>query len=369
MYYDRADRDRTAETPETVETYDVDFQHQFVLGSIHQIVWGLGYRRDDSEFTNGLFPSVSFIPAHRVTNLYSAFVQDEIALRSNLHLTVGSKFEHNSFTGFEYQPDVPLLWQPRDKQTLWAAISRAVRMPALFNTDFVVDRVFDASPPSPPVLLNLSGTHDFKSEDLPAFETDYRGELMSRVTVDVAGFYNIYNRLLTTENRIPSLQFTPPPPHLLLPAQYQNMIDGEIYGVEISAKWQVTEHWRLSPGYTWFEAQMHLNPASVATLSERQAEHNNPAQQFQLLSRLDLPRDLEFDTSLYYVDALPTFGVPSYTRLDLRLGWHPIKDLEFSLVGQNLLNHEHQEFTTENRVDAAVTKIPRSFYGQVTWHF
>jgi len=37
--------------------------------------------------------------------------------------------------------------------------------------------------------------------------------------------------------------------------------------------------------------------------------------------------------------------VPSYTALDLRVGWHLRSNLDLSLAGQNLLGSGHGEFT------------------------
>ena len=57
---------------------------------------------------------VSFTPDKRTDHLVSAFVQDQITLLDDrVQLTVGSKFEHNDYTGFEFQPNLRALWKPR----------------------------------------------------------------------------------------------------------------------------------------------------------------------------------------------------------------------------------------------------------------
>ena len=50
-------------------------------------------------------------------------------------LILGSKFEHNDYTGFEYQPTARLLWTPSDKHSAWTAVSRAVRTPSRYDED------------------------------------------------------------------------------------------------------------------------------------------------------------------------------------------------------------------------------------------
>ena len=102
-------------------TYDVDFQHRFALGPRNRLVWGLGFRHTHDAVRNA--PALGFLPGVLDQNLYSAFVQDEIALRSNLSFTLGTKLEHNDYTGFEFEPDARLHWALSTNQ---AAVGRGV---------------------------------------------------------------------------------------------------------------------------------------------------------------------------------------------------------------------------------------------------
>ena len=77
-------------------------------------------------------------PAVLDQNLYSAFLQDEILLGHDWSATIGSKVEHNDYTGFEVEPNVRLEWGFAPGQALWSAISRAARTPSRFDRDLVV---------------------------------------------------------------------------------------------------------------------------------------------------------------------------------------------------------------------------------------
>jgi iron complex outermembrane receptor protein len=84
---------------------------------------------------------------------------------------------------------------------------------------------------------------------------------------------------------------------------------------------------------------------------------------------------LSFDTTLYYVGflhAMPgLFGspeLPAQTRLDTRLGWMPRRDVELSVVGQNLLNRKQVEFNTAGDTVPG-NQVRRSIYGKITWRF
>src|SRR5262249_27222333 len=91
-----------------LDTFDVDFQYRFPLGAANQIEWGLGYRATHDVVGNA--PALAFVPPVLDQNLYSGFIQDEIALRADAMLTIGTKVEHNDYSGFEVEPSVRLQW-------------------------------------------------------------------------------------------------------------------------------------------------------------------------------------------------------------------------------------------------------------------
>src|SRR5205814_2284125 len=81
--------------------FDIDLQHRFVV-SRHTLTWGAEYRWNSD--TNFQTPVLFFVPPERTYPLETAFVQDEISLAADrLKIQLGSKFEHNDFTGFEAQ--------------------------------------------------------------------------------------------------------------------------------------------------------------------------------------------------------------------------------------------------------------------------
>ncbi len=345
------------------DTYDVDLQHHFKLGERNDIVWGTGYRyiavQNISRF------NLTWTPENKQLRTFEIFLQDDITLiRDRLHFTLGSKFEHNDFTGWEIQPSGRLLWTPTERQTVWSAVSRAVRTPSLFETSGRLNLTAFQPPLSPPVLVSLLPNPKVDSEKLVAYELGYRIEPIKRLSFDIAGFYNVYDDLIAFVADPIGFEPNPPPPHLLRSSTEQNALAGETYGTELSTQWQVTDHWQLVGSYTWLH--MHLRPNPVS-------EADSPQQQFQIRSYLDLPHNLELNGAVYYVDQIkPISGatraqVPSYVRLDLGIVWHPTKSLEISLWGQNLLDNQHPEFGSV--VNALFTEVPRSFYGKVTWRF
>jgi iron complex outermembrane recepter protein len=332
-------------------TYDVDFQHRFPLGARNRVVWGLGYRHTNDAVINA--PSVGFVPAVLVQNLYSGFVQDELALAKNLSFTLGTKLEHNDYTGFEFEPDARLSWVLNSSQALWAAVSRAVRTPSRIDTDLTEG--------TPPYLALLKGSADFTSEALVAYELGYRAQFNSAFTGSVSSFYNQYNDLRSTS-------YTP---GTILPLYFANNLEGDTYGLEFSGNYQVTEDWSLHAGYTLLRENVRVKPGGY-DLDDALNETADPKGQFSLRSAVNLPRRTELTAALRWVDTLhtnngPTPGtVPSYFELDTRLAWHVSQRLELSLTGQNLLHNHHPEYGFP---DPARAEIERSVYGKLAWRY
>jgi iron complex outermembrane receptor protein len=330
-------------------TYDVDFQHRFRAGSVNNVVWGFGFRYTHDVVSNA--PALAFLPPTLDRDLYSVFAQDEIALRRNLSLTLGTKVERNDYTGFEFEPDARLSWILSSQQALWAAISRAVRTPSRIDQDL--------SEAAPPHLVLLEGGADFTSESVLAYELGYRAQISSRMTASVSSFFNHYDDIRSTD-------FTP---KTIIPLFFANGLEGDTYGLEFSGNYQVSPMWSLHAGYTLLEEHLHVKPGQT-DLNAALNETADPEHQFSLRSSLNLPRHAELDAALRWVDTLrnnngPVPGtVPSYFELDTHFAWHASDRLELSLVGQNLLHNRHVEYGFPGPTRP---EIERTAYGKLTW--
>jgi iron complex outermembrane receptor protein len=80
----------------------------------------------------------------------------------------------------------------------------------------------------------------------------------------------------------------------------------------------------------------------------------------------------ELDLMGRYVDNLPSklpgISIPSYFTMDARLGWRPKPPLELALVGQNLLDNHHPEFT-DSVSGQVIGEVQRGAYGMATWSY
>jgi iron complex outermembrane receptor protein len=354
MYYDRTERD-DAMWEEWRNTFDLDLQHRFPLPLDSEVVWGLGYRYTDDDVDEGV---ATFSPDSRDENLYTGFVQGEIPLLDDmLRLTAGTKLEHNDHTGWEYQPSVRAAVIPNESNTVWAAVTRAVRTPARSNDNIQINQVGGI-----PVPDAVTGNPDSRSEKVWAYELGYRVQPMDAISFDVSAYYNDYDDLQTLEVR------------QLFPGtdiQFDNKMTGEGWGVEVYGSWRVLEWWKMQAWYTYADLNLDLDNDSQAAplipLGSEAVENGVPNHSFQIRSSMDLPYDTTMDVAFWWVDKVKALDIGAYERLDLRLAWMPIESLELAFVGQNLTQAKHQEWAHEFGYEG--TRIPRTFYGALTWKY
>ena len=360
LYYDYTHRNDPSFLDD-LSTFDLDAQHRFALGSAQEVVWGLEYR-SQNDVNHGKVLSV-LSPASSWDNLYSGFLQDQISLPHAVRVTLGTKLEHNSFSGFEYQPSARVAWALEPTQTLWAAVSRAVREPTLLERDIDV-----FGPSAGNVVAALLGNKDFRSEETLAFELGYRWQITPQVSIDLASFHNHYTGLASIEEGTPF--FNPSTGQIIIPLMDRNLTDGRADGLESLVTYAPRSYWRLSLTYSYLDTR--LVPHGEDLDNGRLAEGSTPRNQVGLRSELDLPRGVELDVQFRALSAIETLpaavtgpDIPGYQELNLRLGWQVARQTQLSLVGQNLLHDQHVEFGAPGERSA----IRRSVYGKVAWEF
>ena len=345
-------------------TFDFELNHRWQLGERQEITWGVGYRLNADEVI-ATEDTVLFPVTERSVNIFSAYFQDSMTLLPDeLTAIAGVRLEHNDYTGFEAQPTLRAFWQLAEEHAVWTAASGAVRTPSRADNDAIV--ALDLLPPGTahpvlPVLTRFYGSTAFESEKLWAFELGYRWHPIARFNFDLTGYYNLYDQLRGTSQGTPFPNNPLAPTYLVMPLQAVNDTSGNSYGAELTAAWQATERWRWRLGYSVLA--LDLDGSDAASL-----EGAIPHHQFTLRSLLQVSATVELDATLRYVDELPGTRVPAYLTADVRLGWKPCASVELSIIGQNLLDSPHQEFSTST-IRYQPAAITRAVYGQLTWSF
>lgn len=342
-YVDRNEREARL-IYDKLDNHDIQAQYTFAIGDRHKVVAGGGYRRSYDEFRT-LMGIQLLSPEFRTTSISNVFVQDEVSLRDDVTLTIGLKFEDNSFTGAEWLPNARLAWRLTNDQLLWGAISRAVRNPSRIERDFSIPGVVEPGFFQPEVLL--------------AYELGYRSQPLRNATVSVSLFYHDYDDLRTNDAS----------PGFVLPLRVLNTQRGKTYGAELAGAWDVTDRWRLTGGLTLLGKDVTLQPGSrdIAAFESAGVDPNVWA---KLRSEFAVTDTVDLDLGLRYYGEVPTLtasgysGADAYTEASARLAWRVRPNLELSLMGQNLLDSRHPEASETRR-----TEIPRSVHAGLRWSY
>ncbi|MDI1248922.1 MAG: TonB-dependent receptor [Lacunisphaera sp.] len=343
---------------------DTDLVWGSRLGARQEITGGLGYRHVDGRQSGVL---MHFQPETLRTGLFSAFVQDQISLvPEHWLLTLGTKIEHNSFTGWEPQPTLRLAWTPSSDTLVWGSVARAVRTPTWSEETAALDATVlppGVLDPTLPVAIRILGNPDLQSERLTAVEVGARWKTAGQVSVDVAGyFYDYADYVMASYN---SVTFQTAPAAEVLGAQFINGIAGEAYGGELTLRWQAGVDWQVLASYSYAETQLHTSLSDP--LGYEQDENTTPHHTVRLESELLLGRDWSLYAAGRYVDSVPYYTIPAYIELDATLTWKPSDRWRVSLAGRNLLDNQHPEY--DSAVNRRLTEIRRSVSLIARWNY
>lgn len=353
-YYDRTDRfAKGINLNEDRKTFDIDFQYRFRVGDYHRLIWGARYRNTKDVIRNADL-GIGFTRPERVDDLFSYFIQDEIQLFDRLYLTLGSKFSHDDYTGFEFQPTAKLLWAASDQYSLWGSVSRAVRSPSRALDDLrAVAAPFPGIPPG--AFPQVRGNRASSAENLLAWEAGVRGQPNEYLSWDLAAFYNRYDDFVGQTIGAPV--FDPSIPAAVLPLTFNNEDTAKTYGFECMAGAKLSDRWRVYGAYSFLRILLDQGTA---------IEGRSPRNQIYLQSSFDLGKNWEYDVAWRYVDTLRNQNIPSYNVMDMRLAWSPSRRFEFAVVGRNLLDKSHPEFEVDPFTGNLTTEVQREVYGLFT---
>ena len=364
-YWDNSSR-RVPSFNYQLDVFDADFQHRFPLPWFRetipqQITYGFDYRLN-SDNSKNVLPVYQLFPARRQFQTFSAFAQDQFTLvPERLTLRVGSKLEHNDFTGFEVQPDARLAWYPTTNQTIWAAVSRAIRTPSRASHNLLANNPVDGIG-----IVRFTGNPESESERLLGTELGYRIKPIKPLFFDISGYYFMFDNIEFVRPGTPFVETTPGPPHLVIPATESNLGQADTYGLELAAEYEATAWWRLRAGYNWFN---YRNQSNV-TFDNRSTPRNQAFLRSSMTFETGKKGALEFDLWWRFRDRLESYNIDRFHDLDARLAWKARSRWEVAVVGQNLFRKQRQDFGwVTGTISEPLSEIPRSVYGSVTYRF
>jgi iron complex outermembrane receptor protein len=349
------------------QAFDVDVQYHTAFGAHQDLVAGAGYRFIDEGFNGRV--GFSLTPAESHSSLSTAFLEDEIELfRNRLAVTLGSQLQYDSDAGVGVgvQPTARAMWKGLPHQRLWAATSRALRTPSLYERGIRVDFPPVGSANGLPLLVSVVGNPAEVTENFVDAEAGYRLEIGTAASIDITGFAGRYEHLQTEELTAPIVQFVPSP-QIQATSQFGNQLAATTRGLEIAGYWTPVPVWRLDGSYTAFHVTPQLAAASTDPIAA-QTDASAPRTQWQLRSALSPFPRATFNVAIYHVGPLEQMHVDAYTRADISAEWRFTSRLSAMAIGQNLLTPAHAEFATSGSLLLA-TQVPRSVNLRLRWTF
>ncbi len=365
-YYDRSDRDSIVAEEER-DTLDIDFKNQLLLWERHDVVWGAGYRWSKDNLKGSV--TTAFSPESRTDELWSTFIQDDINVISDFAwVTLGTKLEHNDYTGFEVQPSIRFRLQPDPKQLIWAAVSRAVRTPSRAESDVEINLGAMGGENGGISVLRLEGSEELDSETLVAYELGYRWQPQHSLSFDIATFYNVYDEIRTIEPQGAPYFESNDMPVMVFPSEFDNKAEGDAYGLEVQSSWQPVDSLKLIGSYSFIDLDLTYKSSSVRAGRPYSNDDYAPSHQFQLRSYWDLTSDLALNSELYYESSIGDGAIDSYVRFDTQLSWQALDNLRLTLGGENLFGSSHQEFFN-SQSNIVASEVPRTYWMKATCWF
>jgi len=379
VYYDYTDRKAsTSNSDAKNHILDAEFQHRRPLIGTSEIIWGLGFRRNINEYY-GNPQDLTFPHIRRTDDLFTGFAQVEFPIFvDNLRGILGAKLERNNYTGWENQPTARFNWALTEHQTIWGAVSKAISTPSRIQSEGTL-AAFPGIyvPPIPPFFpgvnepsVTIIGNPELAAQRQKSAELGYRFQPLENMHVDLTGFYNCATRRISVD----AYSYIPGFPDAFT-IDFDNVQSARSRGVELAMLWQVLDRWQLHANYSYLHLVARDNSQIPVGSIFPDSAKATPTHQAKLRSVVELPFNLEFDSSFYYVSHLnhqdSTTGetVSGYTRFDFRLAWKPIESLELAAVMLNAFDKAHDEQIAIAGGRVVPTDVARSYYGTVTWRF
>ncbi|MFK7959305.1 MAG: TonB-dependent receptor plug domain-containing protein [Phycisphaerales bacterium] len=290
--------------------------------------------------------------------LVNTFAQIEWSwVPETLNLLAGVKASYNDYTGLELQPNVRMTWTPDADTTVWASMSRSVSTPtSRYDSLRIVAGYADlgilgGGPPTNVLVpLTLQGSPDVEAEELIGFELGWRFRPIDGVEIDVATYFNQYDRLIQLGL-------------LANDGVVTNDAEGETYGAEIGIRWRVHDTWDLQADAIFNNESLDEVPGGGVN-----ADGAAPQQRYVLRSNVQLNEDLRWDTIFDWEDDLPSGGSTGGFGLDLGLTWTPTPGTEVFLYGRDLLDRRGAE-TFANAIVSNPSEFERSVFAGVRVEF
>lgn len=311
--------------------------HKLVMGAEYQD----DYQRD--QFNFDVEPFASYLNDRRSGRRAGVYVQDEIALREELLVNAGLRYDHISTTGDStVNPRLALIYKATPTTSLKAMYGTAFRSPNAYEMYY---EVINAGGQKANTALKAERirTHELSAE--------HRLSADSRITASV--FRNNVSNLIT--------QTSDPADGLLV---FRNLNRASARGIEIEYEQAWNAGARMRTSYSWQQTRDRASGAVLANSPRHLANFN--------LSRPLFRSGWRMGAEALYVGKRATlqdetggYWLGNLTVSTMRLA----RGLEFSASIYNLFDRRYADPGAEEHVQDAIRQNGRTFRLKVVYTF
>ncbi len=397
---------------ESLTTIDLDYQGRFAVDR-HDILWGMNHRSTRDDMTTNA-PYIAIDGRRRSQRDTGIFVHDDWTLLPELlKLGAGVRVAATTANGTNVSTNATLLWTPSRSDSLWLKYASAPRTSARAERDVSIlagASVLQTAIPVPPFTANIpiisyvNANGKLAAEKSEGVELGYRKQISTNASADI----NIYRYRYTDlrsglqtgmfgchpmfelagipfdATKCAYFGFPAGTPVLFNEMQTINGLSAWNDGVEISADWLVVSGWRLQLSCSWSRLKADRSSNPVANDDGKFMERAAPRHHVSLRSQWNITPSQQFDlwlrgTSsmdrLNLIDTVPSTSgaatfthIPGYATVDLRYAYRVNKDLEFALIGRNLVGRHRLEYLSDY-IPTAATEIAPMWLISTHWRF
>ena len=243
-----------------LENTDLTIDSRLITSiSNHKLTTGIEYK--DNETVDASAGNIKF-----KQDSWSVFAEDEWALTDSLALTFGGRYEDHSAFGSHFTPRAYVVWNTNDYWTLKGGVSTGYKVP---TANDLADGINGFGSQGQSVTL---GNPDLKPEKTTNYELGFIYDNLSNFNLTATGFYTQFTDLIISGAKVIDNCIWAERPAGETPAancmtvgnfSYQenfsfqgNADEAESYGVELSAKYDISPNINLKANYTWLESEI-----------------------------------------------------------------------------------------------------------------
>ncbi len=352
--------------------FDIEGQHSLAATEWLDITFGGEHKFiNDTEQGHEVY---SFEPGSRGFQRRSAYIQGEAQLIKNLlSISAGERYEWVNWSGAAFSPDARILYTPSKNSTIWASFTQAIRFPSRGEVDGTAN--ITTLPLDPfetggldTGLVRYMANPYLDTINSTTYQVGYKRQVTDNLNFDLTTYFIHRNNAYDDEPAgMPFVEVIQGRPVLVVPYQKDDKTDSESVGAEIAVDYRPVDRVRLAAAYSYMHFTRWLTDGGTDLAVKDDIRRYVP-NEVNFRAMFDLSEQVQFNAQFRFVDDIPAIDIPAYTQLDLKLAYRPVRNLELSVVGQNLLRPDTKEYAPE-MAHYDQSMIERGVYGQVLYTF